>query len=154
MAKPIELMPHPRDAREELKRRLDNAPLEHADALLDAYELLQQLHETGTLDTLRGLLGAGDQVVRHAVGMATQPESVRAIRNLLVLSKVLGSIEPEVLTQILGGIPAAVDQRPAEKPPSLFALFRRMASVESRRALAAGIAVLETVGRGLGSRKF
>jgi hypothetical protein len=49
MAKPIEMMPTPRNAREDLKRKLDNAPLEYADALLDGYELLQQLHETGTI---------------------------------------------------------------------------------------------------------
>ena len=153
MAKPIELMPIPRDAREELKRRLDNAPLEYADALLDGYELLQQLHETGTLDTLRGLLGAGDQVVRHAVGAATQPESVRAIRNLLILGKVLGSIEPEVLNQMLGGIPEAFAQKPEEKPPSFFAILRRMASAESRRGLAATLSVLQTVGRGPGKTR-
>ncbi|MBV8631733.1 MAG: DUF1641 domain-containing protein, partial [Silvibacterium sp.] len=61
MARPIELTPKfspAQGAREELKRRVDAAPVEHGEALLDAYELLQQLHESGTLDVLRGLLGA------------------------------------------------------------------------------------------------
>ena len=99
MAKPIELMPKPsgQGAREELQRRLDAAPVEHAEAVLAGYELLQELHESGTLDVLRGLLGAGDQVVRHAVALAIQPEAVNGLRNLLVLSKVLGSVNPDVL---------------------------------------------------------
>ena len=34
MAKPIELMPTSRDARDKLKRRVENAPAEHAAAVL------------------------------------------------------------------------------------------------------------------------
>jgi uncharacterized protein YjgD (DUF1641 family) len=151
MAKPIELMPTPRNARDDLKRRLDEAPIEHAEAVLAGYEVLQQLHESGTLDVLRGLLGAGDQVVRHAVGLAIQPEAVDALRNLLVLSKVLSSVNPDVLHRVVSGVPEALAQKPDEDPPSLFAIFRRMSSKESRRSLAATATLLESVGRGLGS---
>jgi uncharacterized protein YjgD (DUF1641 family) len=152
MAKPIELMPKINKAQgacEETKRRLDAAPLNHADAVLDAYELLQQLHESGTLDVLRGLLGAGDEVVRHAVGIAIKPESVSVMRNLLILSNVLGGINPDKLEAALGGIPAVLAEQQAENPPSLFAILRRFSSVESRRALNAAANVLESVGRGL-----
>lgn len=152
MAKPIELMPKfnaAQGAREELKRRVDAAPIEHAEAVLDAYELLQQLHDSGTLDVLRGLLGAGDQVVRHAVGIAIKPESVHLLRNLLVLSNLLSGIDPGKLEAALGGVPAAFAQQPAENPPSLFAIFRRLSTVESRRALNAAATVLESFGKGL-----
>jgi uncharacterized protein YjgD (DUF1641 family) len=152
MAKPIELMPTPPNARDELKRRLDEAPVEHAEAMLAGYEVLQQLHESGTLDVLRGLLGAGDQVVRHAVGLAIQPEAVDALRNLLVLSKVLSSVNPDVLHRVLSGVPEALAQRPEEDPPSLFAIFRRMSSKDSRRSLAAAVTVLEKAGKGLESK--
>jgi uncharacterized protein YjgD (DUF1641 family) len=151
MAKPIELMPKvdvAQGVREELKRRVDAAPVEHAEAVLDAYELLQQLHESGTLDVLRGLLGAGDQVVRHAVGLAIRPEAVNGLRNLLVLSKVLGDLNPERLERAVSDVDSALNSAPQE-PPSLFAIFRRMSSTESRRALAAAVTVLEGVGRGL-----
>ncbi len=152
MAKPIELMPKvnaAQGAREELKRRIDAAPVEHADAVLDAYELLQQLHDSGTLDVLRGLLGAGDQVVRHVVALAIKPESVSVLRNLLVLTNLLGAISPDKLESVLGGVPAALAQQPAENPPSLLALLRRFSSVESRRALNVAATVLESVGKGL-----
>src|ERR1700757_2356972 len=108
MAKPIELMPKinaAQGAREELKRRIDAAPVEHGEAVLDAFELLQQLHESGTLDVLRGLLGAGDEVVRHAVGIAIKPESVTILRNLLILGNLLGSFHPEQLEKMLGDVP-------------------------------------------------
>ena len=155
MAKPIELMPKPAGTgvREELKRRLDAAPVEHAEAVLASYELIQQLHDSGTIDVLRGLLGAGDQVVRHAVGLAVKPEAVNALRNLLVLSNVLGSVNPDVMHRAFSDVPAALAAPPEQDPPSLFAIFRRMSSVESRRALAAAATVLETVGRGLGAER-
>lgn len=153
MAKPIEIKPQPRNAREELQRRLDNAPIEHADAMLSLYELLQQMHDTGTLDVLRGALGAGDEILNHVVRLTTQPESVRSIRNLLILAKLLGSVDPEMLHRLSTILPQTVDQAEAKEPPSLWALFHRFRSRESRRALAAGAALLEGVGRELDRSK-
>ena len=150
MAKPVEIKPQPRNAREELQRRLDNAPIEHADAMLSLYELVQDMHDSGTLDVLRGALGAGDAVLNHVVQLATQPEAVRGIRNLLVLGKLLGSIDPELLHKVTENLPTAVQQSASAEPPSLFSLLGRFRSKDSRRALAAGATLLEGVGRGLG----
>jgi uncharacterized protein YjgD (DUF1641 family) len=148
MAKPIELMPVPRDAREELKRRVENAPVEHAAAVLSAYELLGELHKSGTLDVLRGALGSGGEIVKHASSLAAKPESIHAMRNLLILGNLLGSIDPEMLHRMVGGLPAAAEQVP-EEPPSLFQIFRRLRSRNVRRALGAATNVLESAGRGL-----
>ncbi len=149
MAKPIELIPTPHDAREELKRRVENAPVEHAEAVLSAYELLQEMHASGTLDLLRGVAGAQGEIVQHAAGLAAQPEAIRALRNLLILSKLLGSIDPDTLHRITEGLPAAANQISEDNPPSLFGIFRRMASKDGRRALAAAVSILESVGKGM-----
>ena len=54
MAKPVAYRVFtPPDAREELKRKIDEAPAEHADAILSGYRLLEQAHESGTLELLR-----------------------------------------------------------------------------------------------------
>jgi hypothetical protein len=45
----------PADSREDLIRRVEQAPVEHAEAVLAAYDLLQRLHEKGLLDLLNGL---------------------------------------------------------------------------------------------------
>src|SRR6202163_2339477 len=94
MAKPIPLQLPARDPREELRSRLDRAPLEHAEALLAGYEVLQGLHDQGVLELLRGLLSAGSKVLEAAAEVGQAPESVRAIRNLIVLWKTLGEIDP------------------------------------------------------------
>ena len=150
MAKPIEMTPKLRDPREELKRRLDAAPEEHAEAVLSGYELLQQLHDSGTLDILRGLLGAGDQVVKHAVGMAAQPESVRTLGNLLQLGKLVGSIDPEALNRVVSSL-QSMRKTPKKDPPSLAEIIRRMSSKRSRRTLAALAVILDSIGKELGT---
>src|SRR5271167_3620163 len=137
------------DSREELQKRIQDAPIAHADAVLSAYELLQQLHDTGTLDVLRGALGAGDVLVEHVVLLMTAPEAVNALRNLILIGKVLGSINPDVLHAVVEGLPEAVAQTPGAEPPSLFALGRQAASQDARRGLAAAVSIMEVLGRGL-----
>jgi uncharacterized protein YjgD (DUF1641 family) len=137
------------DPREELLKRIQEAPIAHADAVLSAYDLLQRLHDTGTLDVLRGALGAGNVLVEHVVSLATAPESVNALRNLILLGKALGSINPDILHAVVDGIPQAVEQTPDAKPPSLFALGRKVASQDARRGLAAAVGVMEVLGRAL-----
>jgi uncharacterized protein YjgD (DUF1641 family) len=134
------------DPREELVQRIQDAPIAHADAVLSAYDLLQQLHDTGTLDIVRGALGAGDVLVEHVVSLVTAPEAVNALRNLILIGKVLGSINPDVLHAVVEGIPQAAA---GAKPPSLFALARRVASPDARRGLDAAVGVMEVLGRGL-----
>src|SRR6266478_1148695 len=67
MAKPIPLEFPARDPRTELQARLQNAPLEHAQALLAAYEVLQGLHDRGVFEPIRGTLGSSDKVIEILV---------------------------------------------------------------------------------------
>ena len=49
MARPIALEFSPREPAAELRSKLENAPAEHAEALLAAYEVLQAMHDQGVL---------------------------------------------------------------------------------------------------------
>ena len=55
------------------------------------------MHDHGVLQLLRGALGASDKLIETAVDAAKSDESVRAVRNAIILGKMLGSINPEVL---------------------------------------------------------
>jgi uncharacterized protein YjgD (DUF1641 family) len=44
---------------------------EHAEALLECYDLLQRLHEKGLIDLLNGLLSASDTVTVEALRILT-----------------------------------------------------------------------------------
>src|SRR5580658_8821167 len=121
MAKPIPLEFPARDPRAELQTRLQNAPAEHAEAMLAAYEVLQGLHDRGALDLMRGALGSGDKVLEIAVGATQSEGSIRGIRNLLLLMNMLGSIDPDVLRAFTQGVPQAFKLMVREpEPPGLW----------------------------------
>jgi uncharacterized protein YjgD (DUF1641 family) len=148
MARPISLQLPPRDPREELHKRLEQAPVAHAEALLDSYELLQQLHDHGVFELLRGALSASDLLIETAVDAAKSNESIRAIRNAMILGKIFASINPDVLQ----GVAVAVGEtlgcydKPVIEPPGLLSLLSQFRHKELRRSMALVNKFLETLG--------
>jgi uncharacterized protein YjgD (DUF1641 family) len=149
MAKPIPLGLPPHDPREELRSRLDRAPLEHAEALLAGYEVLQGLYDEGVLDLLRGLLGSGGKVLETAAEAARAPESVRLIRNLVILAKTLGEIDPSQLDGFAMALPEAMREARAQgkEPPGFLAILNKFRSKDLRRGLVAVNSLLEAWGK-------
>jgi len=150
MAQPIPLEMAPRDPRRELHCRLQNAPIEHAEALLAAYEVLQGLHDRGVLDLLRGALGAGDKIVEQAVQVTNTPESIQAIRNTVILVKTLGAVDPELLNAFVGAIPGALAEAKTCKPPGFWKILKQFRGKDLRRGLAMVNSFLEGFGRNIG----
>jgi uncharacterized protein YjgD (DUF1641 family) len=122
---------------------------DHADAVESAYELLQLLHDRGVLNLLRGLLGAGDRVIDTLVEAVDTPESIRAIRNFLLLTKFFSSIPPEVLNSLVQAATEGAKREKAHKAPGLFELYRKLRNENTRYALAVTLDLLESVGKGL-----
>src|SRR5271170_4869178 len=100
MATPILLKLPPRDPREALHQRVENAPAEHAEALLAAYDILQALHDKGILDILKGGLNSGEKVLEIGVNAANTPEVICGIRNFMILTKLFGTLEPKLLEHL------------------------------------------------------
>jgi uncharacterized protein YjgD (DUF1641 family) len=153
MAQPIPLEIPPRNPRAELRSRLEQAPEEHAEAVLAAYEVLQEMHNRGVLEIMRGALAASDEILETVVDNVKTPEAIRAIRNLLFWRQILGSIEPEWFKGIFKAIPEGIAKATAEpeKEIGLFGLLRRLTSKDSLRGLAAAMDFLQAFGRHLQS---
>lgn len=151
MAQPIPLEIPPRNPRTELRARLEQAPGEHAEAVLAAYEVLQELHNRGVLEIMRGALAASDEILETVVDNVKTPEAIRAIRNLLFWRQILGSIEPDWFKGIFKAIPEGIAEATAEKekPIGLLGLLRRLMSKDSLRGLAAATDFLQAFGRHL-----
>src|SRR5438094_10200378 len=133
MSQPIRLEFPPRDARAELRTRLQNAALQHAEVLLSGYDLLQRLHDRGVLDLLRGGLGSSDKVLSIVVDGAKTPEAINATRNLLILSKVMFALEPELLENSSNAVSTSLAQATEHKPLRSWHLLKRMCSTDTRR---------------------
>lgn len=148
MARPIALELPPRDPREELRKRLEEAPLEHAEALLESYKLIEELHRHGVFELLRGALGASDKLIEAAVDAAKSEESVRAIRNAIILGKILGSINPDVLQGVAAAVTETLGcyQKPVVEPSGFFSLLAEFRRPELRRSMALINNFLEVLG--------
>jgi len=150
MANPIEFKPNPVNPKYELQRRLAEAPIEHGEATLVAWDVLQTAHDEGLLDLLQGLLGAKDTIAGKLAEYAKLPEGVAGIRNLLAFAKILAALDPELLNGVANALEAASAAQKRElKPPSLWQIGRRVASEDSRRGLSFVTLLLSGLGRSL-----
>jgi len=151
MAKPILLEIPPRDPRAELQARLQNAPMEHAEALLSAYAVMQGLHDRGVFELMRGALGSSDKVIETIVDASKTPDAIRGMRNLIILTKMLGSIEPELLEGFARSLPEAIAVTKAHEsePPGLWGIVTKFRNRNFRRGLFLVNSILEAFGKNL-----
>ncbi len=148
MANPLRFKPMAGDPQQELERRLAAAPRQHSEALLVAWDLLQTAHDQGVLDLAQGLIGGRDAIATQLAAAANRPESIAALRNLIAMGRVLASLDPATLDHLARALDGAAREKEAEqKPPSLWRLFRRMASEDGRRGLSFVTTVLTGLGR-------
>jgi len=156
MARPIPLELPKRDPREQLLSRLEQAPAEHAEAILAGLEVLQGLHDRGVLELLRGVLDGGNKVLEIVVEASKTPEAIRGIRNLLIVTKILGAIDPESLRKFAEAVPdalAGAAKAQEKEPPGFWEVLRLFRSRNLRRGLAEMDAVLEASGKNLSTEK-
>jgi uncharacterized protein YjgD (DUF1641 family) len=131
----------PKNSRDDLIRKVQNAPEAHAEALLAAYELLQRMHDKGLIDVANGLLSAGDTVVDRVVDVASSKPAVTALRIALMFSNLLSTLDPDAVSAVLA---------PKEKePPSLWQIAKQAMGKDARAGLAASIGLLKVLGAAL-----
>jgi uncharacterized protein YjgD (DUF1641 family) len=131
VAEPIPLLIPPRNPRAELRAQLDRAPEAHAEAVLAAYGLLQELHDQGVLDIAQGVVAARFRILGTLAKDANTPDAIRVLRNLLFDAQLFGL------------------KAPPEQSLGVWSLLRRLCSKDSRRGLAAVIGFLERFGHHL-----
>jgi uncharacterized protein YjgD (DUF1641 family) len=141
------------DVREELQRKLNAAPVEHAAAVLSLYELLQALHSSGALDLLRGFFGASTDIASRLSVALSSPEAIRSIRNMLVLAQIAGRMDQALLESLRDAITetSEISRQNGDRPPRLWTILKRADSEDSLRALSAAADFLERFGKRLKS---
>jgi uncharacterized protein YjgD (DUF1641 family) len=103
------------------------------------------------LQLLRGALEASDKIVETAVETARSDESIRALRNTIILGKMLASINPDLLQGIAVAVSETLgsQRKPVIEPPGLFSLLNQFRRKELRRSIALINRFLETLGKQL-----
>jgi len=148
MAQPISFAPAPANGHA-ADAHLREAPHKHADAILSGLELLQLMHDRGVLELARGMLGAGGKLVDSVTAAVDNPETLRAFRNFILLTKFFGSIPPDVLASLVRTVTEGAEREKAHRAPGILQLLRKLSSENSRHALAVALDLVESVGKGL-----
>lgn len=150
MAKPIQLDIPTRNREAERREMLATLPEEHAEALADLLALAEDLRRHNVINTLRGAVGAGGELITYLSEAMAQPEAARGLRNLISMAKLLGSIHPELLETVQRSLPESWRDPAARdattKTPSLWRVARTLTSPPARRALMGVGVVLAGVG--------
>lgn len=148
MAEPVAFTPKSADPRTELQRRLAAAPSEHAEAILVAYDLLEEAHRQGILDALHGVIRARDTIAGLAARYAAEPVNINALRHVLAVGQMVGSFDPEPISNLAREAYNTMEtQRRESRPPSLWQLFRRFTHPDTRRGLSFVTSMLAALGR-------
>ena len=135
----------PRNSREDLIRKVEQAPVAHAEAVLAAYDLLQRMHEKGMIDLLSGLLNAGDTVVERIVDVISSREMVTALRIALIFSNLLSSIDPDTFHAVISNA--------GKDAPSLLTIGKQATSKDARRGMAAAVGLFNVFGEALNAQQ-
>jgi uncharacterized protein YjgD (DUF1641 family) len=131
----------PPDSRLDLVRRIESAPREHAEAVLEAYDTLQRLHDSGALGLVNGLLSAEDTVIAKVTDVASSKQAVTALRIAMILGNALTSIDADRVHR------AVADAE--THTPSLWQLLRAACSKDVRKAAGLGLSLAQIFGASL-----
>ena len=152
MAQPIQFQLPSRNGHHVSNGHVHRQPEKYEAATLAGYDLLQALYDAGVLEAARATVGGGASIIEQAVAVGNTPETIRASRNLLLLLKALGEIDPSLLSDMTRAIPVALVQasRDEARPPGLLKLISTFfVNRDFRRGLAAFNDLIICFGRNL-----
>jgi uncharacterized protein YjgD (DUF1641 family) len=153
MAQPIDFNPPPVNPREALCYKLQKAPEEHVEALLDIYTILQLLRDKGLLEITKGSLGSGEKILDLLSKIIDSEEAVGLFRNLVVLIKMVSALDPALLEKMHQALLTNLNDAKTKKPSGLFHLLGQLSSSDSRRLLGVVSGVVEAGGHYLGQNE-
>lgn len=140
---------------DEEKRRQDleeieTALLNNKDAILESLHILHHMNERGVLALLRGLFGQGDKVMDILVKKADTPETENTLKNLLLLTGVLGMLDVKQLepfiVKINAGVTKAVEEKDSDKKTGYFDIVRALKDPDINKAVTLLFSFLKGMG--------
>ena len=131
----------PEDSREDLARRIREAPNEHAEAILAAFALLEKLHDAGLLSLASGLISAGDTIIDRLADVADSRQALSALRATLIFGSILNTLDADELHKAM---------QIEEKDASLLHILKGLTTKESRQVAMIGVNLMNVIGKALG----
>jgi hypothetical protein len=133
----------PENSREDLARRIREVPVEHADAILAAFALLQKLHDSGLLSLASGAISAGNTIIDRVADVADSPQAVTALRSTLILGSILNTLDADELHKAM---------QVEEGDASLWKILKGLTTKEARQVAMVGVNLMSVIGKALSKR--
>src|ERR1700733_12058550 len=135
----------PQNSRNDLIRRLEEAPEKHAEAILNAYELLQRLHEKGLIDTANGLLSASDTIIERVADVVSSKQAITALRLALICGSLIDTVDPDKVSAVLSV--------PKNNPHTLWRVIKQAVASYFRLVLVTAIELAKVFGHSVRKRE-
>lgn len=126
---------------------------ENHEVIQDSLTIIRDLHESGFIDIVKGLLVTRVKVGAIAMEQISQPGMLNIVRNVMTGIEFLSSMEPTQLKQILDsaqkGLERAKDAANDKSTPGLWGTIKATKDPNVKMALNTMILFLEGMGKGL-----
>ena len=80
-------------------------------------------------EVLHGVLTKGDKIVELAVDAVKEPDAIRGLTNLIILSKILSSIDPALLHGVAAAVQETVETTHRRRRGRAARIFRSLATI-------------------------
>lgn len=119
----------------------------------DSLTILAELHESGLLDIVKGLLAERVKVSEIAIHQVNQPGAHHIIKNSFSIIGMLASIEPKqtgrLLESLSSGLESVAQQDQADKPMSIWGLTKAMKDPGINKSIQTLLSFLKGMGDSL-----
>ncbi|MEA1020849.1 DUF1641 domain-containing protein [Bacillus subtilis] len=139
------------DQRKRDLREIEDALVDHKEAILETLHMLGHMNERGVLPLLRGLFGQGDKVLDILVKKADTEETANTLKNLLLLFGTLGMLDVKQLEPLIlkvnAGVASAVEQKNSEEKTGYFDIIRSLKDPEINKSITLLFSFLKGMGQ-------
>lgn len=126
---------------------------QHKDALLQAIDILGEMHKAGLLDVAQGMLKNRQELAVIGINQLNKSGAQRFIKNGMGLVQFLGELDPERLKQVMGamahGLESALDERQPTRPAGMWGMLKTLRDPDVNTSLGVMMNFLRGMGEGL-----
>ncbi|WP_174727751.1 DUF1641 domain-containing protein [Mesobacillus harenae] len=128
--------------------------VENRQAISTSLNILNELQQTGVLDTLNGLLKTRVKVASIAMEQVNQPSMHNIIKNGFNTIEFLGALDPEKLKVILNAVSKGLDETSERigqnEPIGLWGMMKTIRDPDVNTALSSMLGFLNGMGKEMG----
>jgi uncharacterized protein YjgD (DUF1641 family) len=157
MAKPIQLIKKIEISEEQKKSQslesLLSEVAQNKESLFDTLHLLQELHNSGILETVNSLVQAKEEVAKIAVGQMTRKPITNLLNNAMAAGGALTALDPEMTKKLMGSVAKGLEKAEqglgSNSKVGILDLLKVLNDPDINRAIGFGLNLLKGIGEGL-----